>query len=332
MSKRFRTFRIEHLEARQMMAGDISAYVQNNTLFLREMAGQGGLDNSVVVKQAGANTIRVTGNTTANGSTSLINGAAYSDFTFGVGAAIDFEFYFGNGNDMVIITEIDPTKINLDDIYINAGVSSAPANRDNDSVLVTFVETIPTGSMSIVTGTCADWVYLDNVATGDFVYGGAVSIQTADGADRVEVYNSTFRSDVYIATSTYGTSTEAYADHVKMVNVNVDGDLLSVYLGGGNDTFLFDRVDVRDAYGFGNLLLDAGAGNDSGTIRNLSTRGLTTRLGEGSDSLSLDYIWANEMDVQGGGGTDSLSKTNIWVDNVFESGWETINGRPAWKS
>jgi hypothetical protein len=120
---------------------------------------------------------------------------------------------------------------------------------------------------------------------------------------------------------------------VKMVNVRVTGDAnLDVTLGGGNDTFSFDRVTMDKDYWFGRFNLDAGAGNDTGSIKNVTAYSVKAALGDGSDTLALDYILGKEMDLQGQGGTgDSLSKSHITIDKVFESGWETINGLPAWK-
>src|SRR5262245_11902551 len=46
MAARFRTLRMEQMEARQMMAGDVTASVVNGNLILSEAAGQAGLENS----------------------------------------------------------------------------------------------------------------------------------------------------------------------------------------------------------------------------------------------------------------------------------------------
>src|SRR5262245_54327038 len=43
--------RVESLESRQMMAGDVTAYMSGADLYLTEAAGQTGRENSVIISQ-----------------------------------------------------------------------------------------------------------------------------------------------------------------------------------------------------------------------------------------------------------------------------------------
>src|SRR2546423_5124111 len=109
MSKQFRTFRMEQLEERQMMAGDINAYVKDNILHIDEAAGQAGRDSSVFIRQMGEDTVRVLGTLNADGSASLINGKQYQDFKFTPAfkamRPIKLDVNLGGGGDTVNIAD-----------------------------------------------------------------------------------------------------------------------------------------------------------------------------------------------------------------------------------
>jgi hypothetical protein len=316
---------MERLEERQMMAGDVTAYFNDGVLRIGEASGQTGRDNSVFVRQMGYNTIRVLGNSTADGSISRVNGAAYKDFVISSHTPFDINVDLGSGNDTVQFTDIrgatPDSGISLQHVTINTESRTGTAGTgDRDSVSVSFVETAAT--MTIVTGADNDLVSVSNSRS----YGG-LAVGTGAGSDTVEVISSVFGNGVDI--STFANLSETDVDHLTMKHIlclEVNAEL-----GGGNDTFLFDDIQLHANYPFtGDFTLDAGAGNDTGSITNLSAVHVKALLGDGSDTLKLDYIRAKESDIEGQGGTDSLSKTsNMWIDKVFESGWETINGRSA---
>jgi hypothetical protein len=71
-------FRMEQLETRQMMAGDVAAVVTAGNLYLSE-GGQLSGDNGVLISQLENGLIRVQGTDAnqAGGAKSLINGKAY---------------------------------------------------------------------------------------------------------------------------------------------------------------------------------------------------------------------------------------------------------------
>lgn len=317
MFNRSRTFFMERLEDRQLMAGDVTAYFQNNTLFLDEAAGQANTNNSVIIRQIGeTNKLRISGNTTADGTSSLVNGQPYVDITLPATTPVAIDALFGGGDDTVILTEMTPFGMALSNITIRAG---AYGFTDSDSVLVTNVNT--NASIGISTEAGNDWVYVDSVGAN------SLGVNTRDGSDRVQVVNSGFTRNVSIYTAGYSPIDD---DYVQMLGVNVYGGSLQVDLGDGRNTFQFDRVNATDAYGFGEFRLTTGAGNDSGSIRNLNTWNLSTSLGNADDNLQLDYIRAHNMTLDGSGGIDNLSKTNnMWVDQAFETGWELLGGRKA---
>src|SRR5262245_32887973 len=109
---------MEQLEDRQMMAGDMSAYIAadglgRDTLYVKEATGQAGRGNSVFIRQMGQDTIRVLGSVNADGSISLVNGKQYEDFKIAKmpGKVNDMrpiilDVNLGRGNDTVNVTEI----------------------------------------------------------------------------------------------------------------------------------------------------------------------------------------------------------------------------------
>ena len=344
MTKRFRTFRMEQLEARQMMAGDldVSFTTENfgvDTLVVREATGQVGRDNSVFIKQMSGDTIRVIGTANVDGSLSLINGKQYQDFKVTPMNAgrrpIQIDVDLGGGNDTVNVTDFSGTGPMFGTFFLQNVVIDVTDTGDigQDSVYLSHLDVGDNiGRIRITTGAGNDIVSLDDVSANNEEWG-ALGIGTGAGADRVEVYNSSFVGDVGIGT---GDAAEAEVDDVRIVNVSLGGGNsdMEVTLGGGNDTFLFDGVTLPEPdHGWvTEFLLDTGAGNDTGSIKNVSAYRVKTLLGDGSDTLALDYIRAREMDLQGQEGSgDTLTKNHITVDQVFESGWETINGLPTLK-
>jgi len=320
MANKFRKFRMEKLEERQMMAGDMTAYVEFDsigyeTLYINEKAGQAGRDNSVFIRQMSDHTIRVLGTPTANGSISLVNGKQYQDFTFKT-VAPNLIVKLGGGNDTVNITEITSPWLNFVRMAVDVGAATASGNADQDSVSITNV--LNGAGLSIITGADKDQVNVDHVTTNSLAIGADA------GDDRVAIYNSTFYRQVSVQLG-------AGADDVKVMHVDVNSDVLDIQLGSENNTFLIDDVDVHNAHGIGTVAVIGGNQNDTGSILNVSTGLVWAPLSNGSDSLVLDHITAKEMRVEGGDGIDSLKMKNLAVDEVFQTGWETINGFPPLK-
>jgi hypothetical protein len=97
MSNLRKRFHMEALETRQMMAGDVAAYVQNGNLYINEAAGQYSGDNGVRVYQLSNGMIRVEGAEANDGTAnkSLVNGAAHQDFMIPGGLFVNL----GGGHD-----------------------------------------------------------------------------------------------------------------------------------------------------------------------------------------------------------------------------------------
>src|SRR4051812_9736799 len=89
MFARPRKLHMEQMERREMMAGDMTVFMQNGNLFINEATGQAGLDNAVSVGRLNDTTVRVTGlPTLADGTVSKINGNPFQDFTINANTSL----------------------------------------------------------------------------------------------------------------------------------------------------------------------------------------------------------------------------------------------------
>ena len=81
MSKRKHQFQCESLEGREMMAGDVTAFVSGGHLYVQELASEVGQGQAVAISQLSDGRLRVKGLASPDdGALSLVNGQAYQDF------------------------------------------------------------------------------------------------------------------------------------------------------------------------------------------------------------------------------------------------------------
>lgn len=334
MLKRKRSFRLESLEQREMLAGDVTAYVQNGNLYLNEAAGQAGQDNGAAIYRLADGNLRVEGRSASGQADSLINGAAYQDF------AVSGSLYvnFGAGNDLLLLGSdgTAATSPVFDEVHINVAAPqptnalfafqpTGPYNLpDNDNVIIWGVTT--RGSMSINTGDGNDWAYVANSQIGDGVGTDNLTINTGAGADTAEIKNLLASVTGNIDIQTYASLDETDDDVVWFDGAYANGDI-DVFTGGGNDLFhMANSSTLHD------LNFDAGAGDDTAEIDHVVVVDqLMAHLGDGNDALSIDYLWGDKFSFQGDGGVDRLTKTaNVWGHSLDQGGWEYINGRRIW--
>ena len=200
MSNHHRKLRMEQMERREMMAGDIAAFMQGGNLILNEAAGQAGRDNAVSIMRLSDTMVRVTGMPTlADGTVSKVNGMSFQDFAISPNTSLFVNF--GGGNDAVTFApaggEISFKEIHVDVaapslITRTRGTTAQPftfPSPDNDVVFLERFHT--TGAVSINTGTGNDIVTIKNAKIGDVGLTAAnVSINTGAGADIVKVFSN----------------------------------------------------------------------------------------------------------------------------------------------
>ncbi|MBA4105491.1 MAG: hypothetical protein C0485_07010 [Pirellula sp.] len=316
-------FRMEMLETRQMMAGDVAASVVNGNLYINEALGQSGLDNGVRVFQVSPGVVRVQGaENNGDGSTSLVNGHQYQDFMISgdlnvnLGAGHDrLHIGFDGGSsapnfnnvninmaapDLVIAQKTQVAKGGLGAV---GGVFNYP---DNDQVFGWGFNA--RGAVSVNTGVGNDWVFISNALIGDGLGADNLTINTGAGADTASIKGTTLLGNLRI--QTYANVNENDADTVWMdsaldssFNVRptyVTGDV-SVYTGGGNDFFMLG--DSSDPYftglgfmtngyfqaylGAGDDIVDVSAAKFGNGPEHWSNLLLYT--GAGADDVTVDF-------------------------------------------
>ena len=324
-----RRLTLENLEVRQMMAGDVAAYVQNGTLYINEAPGQIGLDNAVQISRLANGMIRVAGTTTTTDNTMThVNGLGYQDFSVWGGLNVSL----GGGSDLLVIgSELGVAAPSFQFVHIDTaapppvfqasltrGLDTALKVSDNDNVIIWGISS--RGGMSINSGAGNDWIFV----SGAEIAAGGLTVNSGSGADTVEIKGTVNQLVGTIDIQTYSSLAENDADVVWLDTAYFQGDL-NVRTGGGNDLFHMENSSTLS-----NLNLDMGAGDDSATLLNVVVvKKLMAQLGDGNDALSLDYLYGDDFHFLGGGGNDSLTKTpNVFGHALEQTGWEWINGRP----
>jgi len=299
MLNRHRKLRMEQMEARQMMAGDVAAFVSNGNLFLNEFAGQAGLDNAVMISQIVPGTIRVHGvSPSAGGSASKINGATFKDFKVTGGLVVNF----GGGNDSVTFTDIAPSSFKNVDLNL-----AAPPPVVSKGA--TSVKNAKSGITAALPLNLPD---KDRVTISGATISGWLTINTGADDDSVNVANTT------VGHSVSGDLTNPFG---------VGG--ITINTGAGNDFIHLENLASNH-----DVIFDAGTGEDRAEVINVAVLdNFMAELGDGSDIMSVDGLYtgfqtsADKTRISGGNGIDSLTTTGqfpTWNREI--TGWEYING------
>jgi hypothetical protein len=313
-------FRMEMLETRQMMAGDVAASVVNGNLYISEALGQSGLDNGVRVFQVSPGVVRVMGaENNGDGSTSLVNGQQFQDFMI----TGDLNVSLGAGHDRLHLGFDGASSApNFNNVNINmaapelviaqktqvakGGVGGVFNPPDNDQVFGWGFNA--RGAVSVNTGVGNDWVFIGNSFIGDGAGVDNLTINTGAGADTASIKGTTLLGHLRI--QTYANVNENDADTVWMdsaldssFNVRptyVTGDV-SVYTGAGADFLMLG--DSTDPYftGIGfmtnsNFQAYLGAGDDVVDISGAKFgngpshwSNLLLYTGTGADDVTVDF-------------------------------------------
>jgi hypothetical protein len=312
-------FRMEMLENRQMMAGDVAASVVNGNLYISEALGQTGLDNGVRVFQVSPGVVRVMGaENNGDGSTSLVNGQQFQDFMI----TGDLNVNLGGGHDrlhlgfdggssapnfnnvninmgappLVIAQKTDLTKGSLDTIY------NGP---DDDQVFGWGFNA--RGVVNVNTGIGNDWVFISNSNIGDGLGVDKLTINTGAGSDTASIKGTTLLGNLLV--QTYANAAENDADVIW-----IDGALDSsfntratyitgnteLYTGGGDDFVMFG--DSLDPYftGLGFMTLGSvhlSTGNGADTVDVSASKfgdanhwsNLQIYTGSGNDDVTITF-------------------------------------------
>jgi hypothetical protein len=256
------------------------------------------------------------------------------------------ESWFGNLSIKTwdTLAESDHDIVQLTATYIAGNASVDMGGGDDD-----FITGDPTddaanfgawiaGSLMVTTGAGDDTVRMEGSDLASYDGRAAdLSIYTGAGAD---VINLDFRSlptpyDVSttpqvaggLVIRTFDQFEESDRDEVYIRMANVANGL-SIGLGGGDDIFEV----LGGNYGW--VAIDAQDGLDVGYLSvSFIHQQARIDMGAGDDQLTLGFVRKPSiLTLSGGDGVDSLQTTEaILADQVFEYGWEWINGFPMWQ-
>jgi hypothetical protein len=359
-------FHMERLEDRQMMAGDIHAFLDNGTLFINEAPNSIGGNQELEIVYVSGNKARVTA---AQGT--LINGK--SSVLFETINGLDIDAKLGGGKDVVHVTGPGSTLLGV--VKID---TSDPAFSPNDEDVVT-ARNLTIAQLDITTGSGHDVVEVVNTnVNGDLAFG---NLNIRAGINTPGVFSD---QDIVIVGGTHvrremSVLTGASNDRVILKNVDVGNladDLLWVDLGAQDDVLEIgsglnditpvtgkalrvdardgnDRVDMADVFFNAGIAVQLGAGEDVLNMRNVQSRtNMSLRgeggndtmilqqveafdnffayMGEGSDTLDITFIKARKVELDGGDG-DGYDKLFLSqspnIPTLIRRGFEEINGQ-----
>jgi hypothetical protein len=312
-----RNFSLERLEDRQMMAGDIAAYVQSGVLNIAESAGYPGGQNGVEIRQVAPGTMLVTGLQTDDGGKSLINGHASQQFS----GVASLNVNLAGGNDLVYVGRSDAAT-SLNDVSINTDGSNGYNAYGFDYDKVNVVNLNTTGRLTIQTGPGNDVINVGKLRIGNDNLD-ALTINSGAGSDTINMNNAQITGNLAIFTAD-STSKATDSDHVSLQTVSASNGIL-VKTGSGRDTF-----SATDVTAIGDIDFDTGAGNDNMYLNSVrATDDFFATLGDGDDVLNVTYLRANRATLDGGSGKDSLTTGIEGAINILsETNWELVNGKP----
>jgi len=288
---RARLCRIQSLENRKMMAGDVS--VAPSAADSRDLIISGdNASNQIVVQEIAVDRIRVTGldGTLINGGTSPVTMTVRDDLTINM----------KGGNDNVLLRNLNQgDDYSHSDVTIDLGegnddleILATDVNRHlnikagdgNDQIEVTETR----AKDALIDGEYGD----DKITVDELTTVASVTIESGKDDDTIVVMDSVINNDLLI-------NADAGNDYVKVDNVDVFDDL-RLNAGSGDDA-----VTVRDSQA-DDITVYGGVGDDDVNLwHNRVTDQLYASLGTGNDSL---WFWGNRVGrhyFNGGTGTDT---------------------------
>jgi hypothetical protein len=287
-------FHVERLEGRDLMAGDVLAFVSSGHLHVVEASGEFGQGQAVAVSQLSDGRLRVKGLASQDGGVSLVNGRAFQDFR----VTGDLKVNLGGGRDTLKLVRNTAIK----GISIDMSASNADPATDVDAVIVDGIRT--DNNLSIKTGAGADFIDIYDSIIGNGVGIDNLSIDTGSGRDHVDIFSNDIVTTVKGNLSLFTfQGSEADVDHVFMETLTVHKNL-SVATGAGNDS-----VEMTDIFAGGDIVVSTDKGADTVKLRELrSGDDFWVLMGDNNDTLIIDYLRADELLLDGGAGIDKLSE------------------------
>ena len=317
MTRRTNRLNVTRLEDRDLMAAGVTAFVSNNTLFVRESNIPAGDQNQAVsILRLSGDTVRVTGTLDRDGVDTVVNGRDSQDFSLPLGGNVNVKLAGGDDGVFFVGGEFNA-------ITVDVG-SSNPNHVDADDVFV--LDTRTRNGVRIATGGGPDRVVVQRSQIGDRKGAGpeTLSIATGSGADQVDV--GSFSPGLvsiggHLVINAFRSVAENEADAVTVVNANVQKSTV-IETGGGADALLVDLLVGGD------FVAVTGTGDDDVKLNNLGIKGqLIANTSSGNDALDMRFLNATHLTVDGGAGFDKLTSSLPGTTKTAKViHWETVNG------
>lgn len=290
--------RVEPLEAKQMLAGDVAVSVEDGRL---SILGD-ELDNQVAIRSAeepGAFVVVGLDGT----SVTLLGDESAAEAQPDGGAVVtgvrSADIRMGAGDDTVIVNDAAfvgavniATGAGADSVVVGAPIGGDTATgesaTDGPGVVVRR-------SLRIATGAGAD-----RVRVADAAVGRNLTVATGEGADGVSLGAPT----PVAAPTAADTLTDEAPEREPLLRV---GGEVRVALGAGDDNAMSTGVAARAIHAFG------GEGDDTIVARDTRSAGLWLRGGEGEDTLRVVDASAGAAWFDAGAGDDRVEV----VDSAF---------------
>ena len=289
MRKNNRSMRLERLEGRSLMAGDVFAAVRLGNL---KIEGDNQA-NEIAVVDLGGGKVEITGQ---NGT--KVNGLSSVTIS---GNTTGFKAELKGGDDIISWRGIESHITPLFKIETGAG---------NDSVAV---DKLFAGLAEIETGLGNDVVDVLNAKAA------ILEIETQAGDDSVRIGSSTNASN--IALLLLKIETGSGNDQVQIENSNLNATSAKIELGTGNDKAVISKVS-----GTSSLSLSGGFGTDAVVVEDSVFRGMQLDLGAGdSDDLRITRVTSSRTKLSGGLGlADKLTLEGSELGSLSRSGFEIV--------
>jgi hypothetical protein len=300
--RRTRRLASEQLESRTMLAGNVTAWVDGGTLFLRGNVG----GNGIAIEQLDTGRYAVIPFDVAG--TTFLNGTAGARAFGGVTNDIDINLGHG-GNVLVMGNKPVTNQLIANDVSNNrAGVIPAnPFAVNNQNVTPDFLR-VPR-NLNITTLNGWDGVGTQ-VQVGRPHFGGVINIDTGLGSDRIRMQVASAENNLHVRPGPG--NDHVHLNYVAAFNlVNID------FAGGGTNTLRAHNVQAGHAH------VKGGNGHDTMDLQNWRVRRELAVWGfEGNDSISLDGGNANILEIHTHGGNDAVFLRNfrVWDDAIIDMG------------
>ena len=306
---RHRRLFLESLETRAMLAGNVTAVVRGGTLFV---TGDNA-DNNVVIQQTGVNQFTVVGVT---GSATTVNGKAAGIVFTGNGVR-NFEIDLRGGNDTLGISN-DLTYLDA----LSAELAAGPGGPVTPSA--TTASALSLAGYANIRGGLGNDAIAVNLRAG-----GSIFVDANAGSDAVVVEGSTAVS-LLVNTDTGNQSTDG-ADYLRIRNVAISRSSIVANTYSGDDTLLltddsaaafvinsgvgattsghtdFDNLIAARLVARGDILIFAGADDDTVGVNDIDARFFLAVGQNGNDTMTFAYLDVNNASLIGEAGNDTIT-------------------------